>query len=105
VSGAATGSATWDSILVGPWCRAFAFVPDNNSNDPNAQYYVWDGSRYLANDAFFDQQSLTNQFGHVAGTGFFHVNDHLRITLNDHNPFNQANFVVAADAMVFECHS
>jgi hypothetical protein len=106
VSGTATGQAEWDSVFGGGLnCRAFAFIPDNHSNDPNAQYYLWDGNRYLANDASFNQESLTNQFGGMfKNTDFFRINENMRVTLSDHNPNKQPGWNIAADAMIFQCY-
>jgi hypothetical protein len=105
VSGPATGTVSWDSPIRGAFrCAAYAFVPDDNSNDHNAQYFLFDGSRYLANDAFFTQDTLTDTFGQIYhGSPFFSVSDHLRVTLNDHNPLNEAGHLLAADAMAFVC--
>jgi hypothetical protein len=104
VSGSATGQAEWDSPFVGGWfCTAQAWIPDSHSNDPNAQYYLFDGSRYLANDSFVNQNATTNGWTDVSNGTSFHVTDHMRVTLNDHNPFGQGGWYIAAYAVRFFC--
>src|SRR5258708_8654359 len=105
VSGSPTGQAQWDSHFLGNWsCTAYAWIPDSHSNDPNAQYYIWDGSRYLANDAFVNQEGTTNGWVNVTNNTYFQVSDHMRITLNDHNPKGQSGWYIAAYAMDFACN-
>jgi hypothetical protein len=105
VSGSPTGQAQWDSHFLGNWsCTAYAWIPDSHSNDLNAQYYIWDGSHYLANDAFVNQEGTTNGWVNVANNTYFHVSDHLRVTLNDHNPKGQSGLYIAAYAMDFACN-
>lgn len=105
VSGSATGQAEWDSPFVGPgWtCAAQAWVPDSHSNDPNAQYFVFDGNHYLANDAFINQGAITNNWSRLFNNTWFPISDHMRITLSDHNPNGQGGWYIAAYALQFLC--
>jgi hypothetical protein len=106
VSGSATGQAEWvgPNLGSGYSCTASAWIPDSHSNDPNAQYYVYSGSQYLANDAYVNQEGVTNNWVNVTnGTSFQLTNGPLRITLSDHNPFGQANWYEGAYAMWFVC--
>jgi hypothetical protein len=106
VSGSATGQATWTGPNLGSSysCTANAWIPDSHSNDPNAQYYVYTGSHYLANDAFVNQEGVTNNWTNVTnGTSFQLTSGPLVITLSDHNPNGQANLYEAAYAMWFVC--
>lgn len=105
VSGNATGQAVWDSPFVGTWtCAAQAWVPDSVSNDVNAQYYIFDGSRYLGNDAFIDQSNITNNWSRLFNNTWFTIHNHMRITLSDHNPMGQGNQYIAAYAIQFLCY-
>jgi hypothetical protein len=105
VSGSATGQAEWDSPFVGPgWtCAAQAWVPDSHSTDPNAQYYIFDGNNYLANDAFINQGAITNNWSRLFNNTWFPISDHMRVTLSDHNPKGQGGWYIAAYALQFLC--
>jgi hypothetical protein len=105
VSGSATGQAEWDSPFVGPGltCAAQAWVPDSHSNDPNAQYFIFDGSTYLANDAFINQGAITNTWSRLFNNTWFPISNHMRVTLSDHNPKGQAGWYIAAYAVQFLC--
>jgi hypothetical protein len=99
-----TGQAEWDSPNVnGMSCTADAWIPDSHSNDPNAQYYFYDGSHYLGNDAFVNQESVTNNWVNVTNNSSFTISSDMRITLNDHNPEGQAGWNEAAYAVRFIC--
>jgi hypothetical protein len=106
VSGNATGQAEWTGPNLGSGysCTANAWIPDSHSDDPNAQYYVYTGSHYLANDAFVNQENVTNNWVNVTnGTSFQLTDGPLRITLSDHNPNGQAGWYEGAYAMWFVC--
>ena len=105
VSGDATGYAEWDGGLPprGGSCTAEAWIPDSHSDDPNAQYYIWDGTRYLGNDAFVNQDKVSNNWVNITNNTRFQITDHLRITLSDHNPAGEAWWYEAAYAVLFSC--
>ncbi|HEV2371224.1 MAG TPA: hypothetical protein VGS19_03560 [Streptosporangiaceae bacterium] len=104
VSGNATGQAEWDSPnAAGMTCSAQAWIPDSDSNDPNAQYFFFDGSHYLGNDAFINQEKVTNNWVNITNNGSFPISSRMRVTLNDHNPFGQSGKYEAAYAVKFIC--
>lgn len=67
------GQAAWTgpNLGTGYSCNASAWIPDSHSNDPNAQYFVFTGSHYLANDANVNQENVTSNWVNVTnGTSF-----------------------------------
>jgi len=108
VTGYHTGMATWESNFYAFYgtlqCRVEAFIPDNHAGTYNAQYFIYDGSTYLANDAFVNQNASTN-WVNIYGTGYLPIHDHMVVTLDDQDPMQGGSGqTIAAYALRFSCH-
>lgn len=106
VSGNATSHEQWLSPNASGFiCSAQAWIPDSASNDPNAQYYFYDGSHYLGNDAFVNQENVTNNWVNVTNNSGFAITTQMKVTLSNGNPMGKAGWAVGAYAMRFICTS
>jgi len=51
-----------------------------------------------------NQEQTTNGWVNIANNTWFPINDHMVVTLSDHNPLGQAGWYEAAYAVQFLCH-
>lgn len=96
-AGSATGAATWTGYSFHFHVTIYAFIPSTHAGAQDAQYFIHEGSRYVANITV----NQNNVSGWVnLGTWNF-INEPPSVTLRDLSPSGSSGWQVAASAIKF----